>query len=599
MIIIIKRVLSILDKDQKNIILKIQLSNLIVSIFEIITLGSLAIFIGLLASDENIFENKYLIIFYDYFKFSNKFEFMFFLGACVLSLYIFTGILNIVVTWKTNLMSSTINQYLSNLIIKNYVFKDWQEYTKLKISDINKDIFTDLTILSNSVIVPLFNLFNKVFIAISLLLTLIIYNYKVALLGALIYSVVYFFLLIFVKKINSKVTKNISINRKKNHAFIHNFFSGFKEVIIFNLRNSYFEKIKKNNFGMIYPTSFLLSLTQIPRFFVELISYIVVISGILLLIKTGENLDNLLPMVAVYAFAGLKLLPAFQQIYLAYVRIKAGQTAMNNLYPKIIKAKKENFISKIEKTNKKLNFKKDIKLKKVSFSYDESSKKPSIKNINLNIKKNTIVGLAGPSGGGKSTIVDIICGLLTPKNGTILVDGKILNRNNLRKWQNNFGVVTQMPFLSGDKIVDNISFSKIKGKIDYKKLEDLIEKVELKKFIRNQKKGLNSNISDRGINISGGERQRIAIARSLYFGNDIIIFDEATNALDKITENKIINFIKKLRKIKTVIIITHRTNTLKVCDNIFVIKDGSIIQSGKYERLKNNSKFFKTLISES
>ena len=115
-------------------------------------------------------------------------------------------------------------------------------------------------------------------------------------------------------------------------------------------------------------------MTQIPRFFVELISYIVVISGILLLIKTGENLDNLLPMVAVYAFAGLKLLPAFQQIYLAYVRIKAGQTAMNNLYPKIIKAKKENSISKIEKTNEKLNFKKDIKLKKVSFSYDEGSK---------------------------------------------------------------------------------------------------------------------------------------------------------------------------------------------------------------------------------
>lgn len=138
MIKIIKRVLSILDKDQKNKILKIQLSNLIVSIFEIITLGSLAIFIGLLASDENIFENKYLIIFYDYFKFSNKFEFMFFLGACVLSLYIFTGILNIVVTWKTNVTACTLNQYLSNLVLKNYVYKNWQEYTKLKLSDIDR-----------------------------------------------------------------------------------------------------------------------------------------------------------------------------------------------------------------------------------------------------------------------------------------------------------------------------------------------------------------------------------------------------------------------------------------------------------------------------
>ena len=598
MLIILQKIFDILDKDQKNKIFKIQIANLIVSLFEIITLGSLAIFIGLLASKENIFDNSYLLSFYNYFEFANKFEFMFFLGIIVLSLYIFTGILNIVVTWKSNVMSSTINQYMNNLIIKNYVYKNWQEFTKLKLSDINKDLFTDLNILSNSVVVPLFNLFNKVFIAISLLLTLIVYNYKVALLGALIYSVVYFFLLIFVKKINSKITKNISINRKKNHAFIHNFFSGFKEVIIFNLRNPIFEKIKKNNIGMIYPTSFLLSLTQIPRFFVELISYIVIISGILFIIKTGDNLDNLLPMVAVYAFAGLKLLPAFQQIYLAYVRIKAGQTAMNNLYPKIIKAKKENLISQHEKTNEKLNFKKDIKLNNVSFYYDKSSKKPSVKNLNLSIKKNTIVGLAGPSGGGKSTIIDIISGLLSPSKGSILIDGENLNKNDLRKWQNNFGAVTQMPFLSGDKIVDNISFNKIRGKIDHKKLDELINRVELKNFIKKQKKGLNSKISDRGINISGGERQKIAIARSLYFENEIIIFDEATNALDKITENKIIGFIKKLRRFKTIIIITHRTNTLKVCDNIFLINDGSIIQSGKYKKLENSSKLFKKLISD-
>ena len=155
-----------------------------------------------------------------------------------------------------------------------------------------------------------------------------------------------------------------------------------------------------------------------------------------------------------------------------------------------------------------------------------------------------------------------------------------------------------MPFLSGDKIVDNISFNKIRGKIDHKKLDELINRVELKNFIKKQKKGLNSKISDRGINISGGERQRIAIARSLYFENEIIIFDEATNALDKITENKIIGFIKKLRRFKTIIIITHRTNTLKVCDNIFLINDGSIIQSGKYKKLENSSKLFKKLISD-
>ena len=196
--------------------------------------------------------------------------------------------MNIIVTWQTNLMSCTINQYLSNLILKNYIFKNWIEFTKLKISNINKDIFTDLNIVSNKVVTPVFNLINKIFIALSLLIALILYDYKVAIFGTFLYALIYIILIFFVKKINFKIIKNISINRKKNHTFIHNFFSGFKEVIIFNLRNIYFEKIRNNNNNMILPNAHLLSLSQIPRFLVELISYVVVLLGILFVISSGK-----------------------------------------------------------------------------------------------------------------------------------------------------------------------------------------------------------------------------------------------------------------------------------------------------------------------
>ncbi len=591
----LKKVASLLDNNQKKKTFTVQFLNVLASLLEVLTLSVLAIFIASLSQIKNLSENQYLNFFYNFFDFKSEYDYLFFLGLVILLLYIFTGLFNIFITWKTNLLASTISQNFTNLVIKNYVYKNWNEFTKLKISNINKEVFTDLYIVSNSIVYPIFNLFNKIFIASSISLILIIYNFKVAVSGIIIYSTIYFILFSVVKKITTKTTQEISANRKKNHAFIHNFFSGFKEVVIFNLKNLYFEKIKRNNQEMILPVSLLNSLSQIPRFFIELVTYTAIITGILLVINSGKNLESLLPLIAIYAFAGLKLLPAFQQIYLAYVRIKSGQVALDNIYPKIQSARKIKELP-YEKTNQRFKFNKNITLKNIFFRYDSNSKKPSLKNINLNIKKNSIIGIAGPSGGGKSTIVDIICGLLEPSKGQILVDGKKLSKNKLRLWQNNFGVVTQMPFLSGTKISDNISFGNIKRNFDKKKIIRIIKKVELSNFIKKQKKGINSDISDRGVNISGGERQRIAIARSLYFDNDIIIFDEATNALDKITENKIINYIKRLKDTKTIIIITHRTSTLKICDYIYLIKEGSITGSGKYDSLKKKNSLFKKLI---
>jgi ATP-binding cassette, subfamily B, bacterial PglK len=593
---ILIKLINLLDKDQKKNTYIVQSLNVLVSLIEILTLGSLAIFLGTLVGVENILANKHLNFFYNFFNFDDHYNFLFSFGVLVLCLYIFSGLFNIFVTWKTNSLASTIVQSLSSLIIKNYAYKSWHEFTTLKLSNINKNVFTDVNIVSTSIITPIFTLFNKIFVAFALTLTLAIYNFKVACVGILIYSSVYFLLIISIKKITAEMAYKVSKNRNKNHSFVHNFFSGFKEVVIFNLQSLYFEKIKKNNDDMIFPTAYLSSITQIPRFIVELLSYVTVISVILLFIYNGDNLDSLLPLVAIYAFAGLKLLPAFQQIYLAYSRIKVGEVALNNIYSKVINAKK-NTITSYKKTNKILKFFNDIKLQNVSFKYNLKSKKTSVKKLNIKISKNTIVGFAGPSGGGKSTIIDIIAGLLEPNKGQILIDGKKLNKNKLREWQNNFGIVNQMPFLSSDSIDDNISFGKIKDNIDTIRIKNLIKKVELVKFVKGQKKGGKSKISDRGINISGGERQRIAIARSLYFDNEIIIFDEATNALDKITEDKIIQFIKKLSNSRTIIIITHRVDTLSICDNIYVINEGAVVGEGKYNYLKKKNFFFKKLMT--
>ena len=203
------------------------------------------------------------------------------------------------------------------------------------------------------------------------------------------------------------------------------------------------------------------------------------------------------------------------------------------------------------------------------------SDKPVLKNVNLTIKKNEFVGIVGETGSGKSTLVDLLIGLMEPNEGTITVDGKNINKN-LNSWKKNLGYVSQNLYLLDESIKNNIAFGYKDNEIDKVKVENSIEKSQLSKFINNLKNGLDSKVGERGVKISGGERQRIGIARALYNDPEILVFDEATSALDLDTEKKLLETLIKFKKNKTFIFITHRTSGLSYCDRIFKIENSEI-----------------------
>ena len=237
-----------------------------------------------------------------------------------------------------------------------------------------------------------------------------------------------------------------------------------------------------------------------------------------------------------------------------------------------------------------------LELSDIHKFYKQGDKKINVLNgLNFKIDQGEKFSIIGRSGSGKSTIVDLIAGLLKPSKGYIEIDGKRLPDDRIREWQNNFSIVTQTPFMFNNTLYENITLGHKRKSINVK---ELIRKIELSNLIKKRKFKLKDELSDKGQNVSGGERQRIAIARSLYFDADIIIFDEATNALDEVTEKKIIKNINRLREKKTIIIITHRAKTLKFCDNIYLIKDGKIKTSGKFNQLKKRSKYFRDLLGQ-
>lgn len=310
----------------------------------------------------------------------------------------------------------------------------------------------------------------------------------------------------------------------------------------------------------------------------------------------GRPVDAILPMISLLAISTVRFIPALNIITSSLTSIRLRKYAIDLIVDLI---KEANLLSGKEKSERVYKkdfikneiFSNNIKLKNISFNYG-TDKKVAVNNINIDIAKGKSVGLIGKSGSGKSTLVDIIIGLLEPSTGEILIDDSNIGTKKI-SWQKQLGYVPQEVYLLDDTIRNNITFGIEKEEIDEKLLSDVIEKSQLKNLVNSLTKKLDTFIGDRGARLSGGEKQRIGIARALYNKPKVIVFDEATSSLDIYNENKILKEIYENKKDKTLIIISHRNNTVKYCDLIYVMEDGKIIDNGTFEQIMKKHSYLK------
>ena len=289
----------------------------------------------------------------------------------------------------------------------------------------------------------------------------------------------------------------------------------------------------------------------------------------------SSSFISIVPIIALYAFAGYRLMPSLQQLYLSLSVLRTITPAIDSIYDDF---KGLTYLSADANKNI-LKLSKNITLKNVYYNYPNTTR-TALKDINLIIKANTTVGLVGATGSGKTTTVDIILGLLDAQQGTLQVDEKIIDKNNKRAWQNSIGYVPQHIYLSDDTIASNISFGINPEEIDQKKIERAAKIANLHDFVVNELPlKYQTIVGERGVRLSGGQRQRIGIARALYNNPQVLILDEATSALDNLTENEVMDSINKIEKDITIILIAHRLNTVKNCDNIFLLENGKIIDN--------------------
>ena len=280
---------------------------------------------------------------------------------------------------------------------------------------------------------------------------------------------------------------------------------------------------------------------------------------ILYLMTQKGSFNNALPILSLYIFAGVRLMPAIKQIYASFVSFTFVEPSLNRLYQDIKNLNSNN----ITNNEKIVNFKESIRLKNIYYTYPNSSKE-TLHDMNLNIPIKSTIGLIGSTGSGKTTTVDIILGLLSPQKGTLEVDGKIILDNNIRSWQKLIGYVPQNIFLTDDTISANIALGTKSEDINLENVQKASKIANLHKFVIEElPQKYETKIGERGIRLSGGQRQRIGIARALYNNPKILILDEATSSLDNDTEKSVMDAVDNLSKEITIILIAHRLNTVK------------------------------------
>ena len=336
----------------------------------------------------------------------------------------------------------------------------------------------------------------------------------------------------------------------------------------------------------------------IPGGLVEVVAF----GGILLVtlvMIASAGLQQAIPMLGMYALSLRRILPAVQGAYHQITRIRFHQPSLQVVYEDMVAAIHSPEIEKPVKVKTEQNHcKGTIELKNLSFSYPETGKMV-LDSISLEIPQGNMIGIAGGSGAGKTTLVDLILGLFEPELGSILVGGYVLDKTTIQDWQTSLGFVPQAAFIADGTIARNIAFNIPEDQIDMKRVKEVARIAQISEFIESDlPQQYESLVGERGVRLSGGQCQRLSIARALYHNPDVLILDEATSALDGITEEKLMRSMHKIARGKTIIMIAHRLTTLKECDNIFLLEEGKLIDQGNYTYLMDNNPFFRRMARE-
>lgn len=577
-----KKINYILDKEQKIKLVVMLIVILIGALFELLGVSAIMPLISVATNPDAVNEKWYLVFIQDIFGFYEAKQLIVFLALALVIVYI---VKNVYISMMYNLQYRFIFNNQRRLAVKmmdSYMHQNYLFHVSRNVAELQRNVTEDV----NGFYTVVLNAMQFIAEA-SVCVVLAVFLVRVDVMTTLVVAgLVFVFAIlvgvVFKKTLVKKGKENRSVSIRLTKWVLQSF-SGIKEIKVMNKENFFLKNYESTyrRFTVLQRQQSML--TFIPRPIMETVC----ISGLLLTMAVkvyafDTDLAEFIPALSAFAIAAFRMLPSFNRISGYMSAMMFNRPAIDVLYDDLVEIEKlnRNVLEKSIKTES-LDIISGIFVKNVSFQYPNSDKKV-LENLDLEIKNNTSVALIGASGAGKSTLADVILGVLEPQSGKILVDGKDISAN-MDAWHASIGYIPQSIYLMDDTIRANIAFGIEADQVDEAMLWRAVREAQLEDFVKSLPDELDTMIGDRGVKLSGGQRQRIGIARALYGNPQVLILDEATSALDNDTEKEVMNAIDSLHGTRTLIVIAHRLTTIRKCDVIYEVGNGTVALKSKAE----------------
>ena len=560
-------------------------SSILVIFFEMLGIGLVPLFALIIVDTDNTLSKIFEYFNYEINYEINKKVIIFIFGAFFLLVFLIKNLVLIIVTYLQLKIIQIFKTNAASKLYKYYLDSDFSFFLKSNPAEMIRAFDGDIAYAYGYFLAKI-KLLRESILVIIILATLIMIDpiiYSLSFLLLFIATIIFYY---FYKKTLKFRAVLLRKKQAERYKIISQTFHSIKEVKVLNKENFFKNYFNQTNYvveNLSFITSFV---TSLPKMVFETLAVFSIITFSVLLVFLDKPESVVLSIISLLVAAGARFIPAFGVITQSMGTIRFMQPQFNNIVDALGKLKQsEKKVNEVSNKKLQINFFKNIKIENVSFGY---TNKNVIEGLSLSIDKGQTIGIIGSSGEGKSTLINLILGLLKPNRGNILVDDVNIFEN-LKSWQNKIGYISQDVYLIDDTIKKNICFGLSDEEIDEENFKLTIKNAQLEEFINNLPDKEMTTVGNVGSRISGGQKQRIAIARALYTNPDILILDEATSSLDLENEKKIINEMNKNKENKTLIIVSHRRNALVNCDKIYILKDSKIASNISYEELINKT----------
>jgi ATP-binding cassette subfamily C protein len=551
-----------------------------------------------LVSDPSLVQREGLMAWgFETFGFRSVNRYTLAVGVVVIIGLVLSNVILIAGNWVLFRFGALRNHTISRRLLIRYLQQPYSFFLQRNSAALANNILQEVFQIINGVVIPGLMLIAKGVAVITVIVFLVVLDPLLALLAGTLLGGAYGFIFLLTRNYLGRIGRERVDANQRRYQAANEAMGGIKDLRLLGREAEMVDRYNSpsRDFAEFQANSRIIG--TVPRYALEAIAFGSIVAMVLFLLASGSSVGGIIPVVGVYAFAGYRLLPALQQVFSGATQIRYSQGALDEVHEMVARidatlADADAFVDRADV--EALPFKERIELRDVAFAYEGGE--PVLRGLNFDIPLRASVAFVGTTGAGKTTLVDVILGLLTPTGGTLSVDGVTLNSETVPQWQKNLGYVAQSIYLTDDTVARNIALGLPEDAIDMDAVKRAADMAQVHRFIEEElPDGYATVVGERGVRLSGGQRQRIGIARALYHDPEVLVFDEATSALDGATERAVYEAIRELSGRKTILTIAHRLATVQDADTIFMLDRGRIVAQGSYDELLTSNDAFRRM----